>query len=305
MKRMYWFVLAAALCCSTLFAGQQRITFVPPLVANPYWDVVEKGAKDAAKEYDIDLDYVGPTQLDINEMMKYLEAAIAQKVDGIVTMALNEAALKPVIDRAVGAGIPVILVDTDAPASKRTAYAGTDNVTAGKVLGESLAKITNGKANIGLMTGALDQPSLNQRMDGFKAGIAPHPDMKILVVEGDNSDLQLCIQKGEAMLRAHPEITALVGVEGFGVPGLGRVVKEAGKVGKVLVVGFDDLADTFAFVRDGTAQGTVVQRQYKMGYMGVELVVKAKKGEKLDSKYDTGVVFLDKSNIDGYRSDAK
>ncbi|MDR1612432.1 MAG: sugar-binding protein [Planctomycetota bacterium] len=304
MKKTLGFLAALLLCAAAASAGQ-RVTFVPPLVANPYWDVVERGARLAAKEYNVELDYVGPTQLDINEMMKYLEAAIAQRVDGIATMALNEAALAPIINQAVGAGIPVILVDTDAPKSRRTAYAGTDNVTAGKVLGENLARIKNGKAKIGMMTGALDQPSLNQRMEGFRQAIASYPDMVEVALEGDNSDLQICIQKGEAMLRAYPEIDALAGFEGFGVPGLSRVVKEAGKVGQITVVGFDDLADTFAFIRDGTAIGTTVQRQFMMGYLGVELAVKAANGEKLNSIYDTGVLFIDKSNIDTFDPEAK
>ena len=68
---------------------------------------------------------------DVDAMVKYIDTAIASKVDGIITMALSPAAIGPAIDRAVDAGIPVVLVDTDAPESKRAAYVGTSNYDAG------------------------------------------------------------------------------------------------------------------------------------------------------------------------------
>lgn len=286
--------------CGGKKKGSEQYLFVAPLVANPYWDVVEKGAKAAAEKYAVELDYVGPTQLDINEMLKYMEVGISQKVKGIATMSLNEASITPIIDQADAAGIPVVLVDTDAPNSKRKAYAGTDNFTAGQELGKSFVRLVGEKATIGLMTGALDQPNLNARMAGFKDGIKNYPNIKIVATEGNNSDLQICIQKADAIIRSYPEIDALVGVEGFGVPGLSRAVIEAGKAGKIKVLGFDDLADTLAFIKDGTATATVVQKQYRMGYMGVELLVKLNKGESIDSVYDTGVLTLDKDNIDTF-----
>jgi ribose transport system substrate-binding protein len=300
-------VLTVLAVCVLLLAGAVmaaaaplRITFVAPLVANPYWDVVEDGAKTAAKEFGVEMDYVGSPSLDMNQWMSYLEMGISNKSDGIVTMALNESAIKPVVDQAAAAGIPVVLVDTDAPGTKRSAYAGTDNEAAGRTLAENLAKITGGKAVIGIMTGALDQPNLNLRLKGFNDGISKYPDMKVVVTEADNSDLALCISKAEAMLKAHPDITALAGMEGFGVPGLSRVVKESGMVGKITVVGFDDLADTLQFIKDGVASGTVVQRQYMMGYLGVKMIVDIKAGKTVDPVNDTGVVFLDKDSVGSY-----
>jgi ribose transport system substrate-binding protein len=314
-KNNFLALLIATLMISTLmFAGCSQtakptasksakiihITFVAPLVANPYWDTVEAGAKAAGKDLNVNVQYVGSTALDMNEWMKYIETAISEKVDGICTMALNEAAIKPLIDKAKAANIPVTLVDTDAPTSGRASYAGTDNTAAGKALGEALAKLTNGKANIGLVTGALDQPNLNLRIAGFKEGIKDFPNMKIVAFGGDNSDLQQCIQQGETMLKAHPEITTLVGVEGYGVPGLGRVVTESKNVGKITVAGFDDQPDTLAFLKDGTAQISIVQRQYKMGYMGVSLLKDIIDGKKVDSIVDTGTVVLTKDNVSTY-----
>jgi len=218
-------------------------------------------------------------------------------------MALNAEAFNLVIAKAKKVGIPFVLIDTDAPKSGRDAYIGTSNVTGGRFLGNLLVKLTGGEAKIGLMTGALDAPNMIERMDGFKKVIAEYPQIVIVDLQADNSDLMQCIDKGHSMLLAHPEITSLVGTEGYGVPGLGKVVKEAGKVGEITVFGFDDLTETINFIREGVAQGTVVQRQYLMGYLAAKYLYKLAQGEKVPEITDTGVVVVTKDNADTYKKE--
>ena len=280
-----------------------RYVFVTPLMANPYWDVVEKGWRDAAAKYGVQADYVGPTALSLDEMIKYMETAIAQKVDGIATMALNAEAVKKPIADARAAGIPVVLVDTDSPESERNAYAGTSNYEAGKAAGEFMAKVTGGKAVIGILTGRLDQPNLVQRVEGFREAIKAYPDMKEVDIQPDDSDLQKAIQKTEAMLLAHPDITAFFGSEGFGAPALCKVIKEAGKAGEIAIVGFDDLDESLDCIREGVVNGVVVQKQYVMGYLALEYLLKIKQGQPVPDVTDTGVVLVTKENVDTYKEE--
>jgi ribose transport system substrate-binding protein len=280
---------------------QTKIVFVAPLIANPYWDTVEAGAKAAAKDLNVNLQYEGGTTLDLNEWMKYIETAIAEKCDGICTMAENSSSIQPLVAEAKAAKIPVTLVDTDAPDSGRNAYAGTNNEAAGKTLGTELAKIVNGTATIGLITGALDQANLNQRVAGFKEGIQSSPNMKIVAFGSDNSDLQQCIQQGESMLKAHPTITAMVGTEGYGVGGIGRVVQEAKEVGKITVVGMDDVPDTLTFLKEKVASLSVVQHQYRMGYLGIQYLTEILAGKSVPSITDTGTILLTPDNVATYK----
>jgi ribose transport system substrate-binding protein len=285
-------------------AGQKlHFVFVTPLLANPYWDVVEKGWRDAAAKAGVEVDYVGPTALNLDEMIKYMETAISQKVDGIATMALNaEAMAKPIAD-AKEAGIPVVLVDTDAPDSQRDAYAGTSNFAAGQAAGELMAKVTGGKATIGILTGRLDQPNLVQRVEGFRDAIKNYPDMKEVNIQPDDSDLQKAIQQTEAMLLANPDITAFFGSEGFGAPALCKVVQEAGRAGEIHIVGFDDLPESVDCIKNGVVDGVIVQKQYVMGYMAVEDLIKIHQGESVPAVTDTGVVALTKDNVDTYKEE--
>ena len=277
-----------------------KITFVSPLVASPYFVVMENGIKAAAEELGIEVECVGTSVLDMNKWMEYVDAAIANESDAIITMTLNEAALMPAIELASEKDIPFILVDTDAPDSSRISYLGTNNKEAGRALGEELIRLTGGEAKIGLMSGALDQPNLNLRVEGFREAIADSPGMEEITFEVNDSDLAKGIEKTEAMLTAYPEITALVGFETFCIPGFSRVVSERGVQDQITIVGFDDTDDTINSIKEGIADGTIVQRQYLMGYEAVKTAVAALRGEAYEEIVDTGVVFLNQDNIETF-----
>ncbi len=306
MKKNTWVAVVIALAvAASAWASPDKphFVFVTPLMANPYWDVVEQGWKDAAAKLDAEVDYIGPTALSLDDMIKYMETAIAQKVDGIATMALNAEAMKKPIADAKAAGIPVVLVDTDSPDSQRDAYAGTSNYAAGQTAGQYMAKITGGKATIAILTGRLDQPNLVARVDGFKNAIAKYPGMKVVDMQPDDSDLQKGIQAAEAMLLANPGVNAMFGSEGFGAPALGKVVREAGKAGKIRIVGFDDLPESVDYIKAGVVDGVVVQKQYVMGYRAVEYLLKLVNGQTVPSVTDTGVIMLTRANVAGYKGD--
>jgi len=72
---------------------------------------------------------------------------------------------------------------------------------------------------------------------------------------------------------------------------------KAGKVGKVVAIGFDGNSDLQGFVKNGTLEGIVVQSAYNMGFMGVKKVVDVIEGKTVNPVVDTGAVYVDKSNI--------
>lgn len=279
-----------------------RFTLVSPLVGHPYWVTVEDGMKEGNKQYSVDTQYVGPTEINIDEQIKAIETAIASKVDGIITMALDPTAFAPVINKAEEAGIPVVLIDTDAPESKRSYYAGTSNFAAGQAAGKAMIEATGGKANIGIITGAINAANLNERIDGFKDAIKDQPDMKLLAVEPSDTDLLKATEKAQSLLQTYPEMNAMFGVSATDVQGAAKVVVEQNKVGQIQLVGFDDMDDTIQYIRDGVIYATTVQRPFEMGRLGVELLVQIKEGKAPAEKIiDTGVVMVNKENVDAYQ----
>ncbi len=278
-----------------------RFTLVSPLVGHPYWVSVEDGMKAGNEQFGVDTQYVGPTEIDVYSQINYMETAIASKVDGIITMALDPEAFEPVIAKAVEAGIPVVLIDTDAPDSVRNYYAGTSNFAAGQAAGEAMIEATGGVAQIGLITGAINAANLNERIDGFTDAIKDQPGMEIIAIEASDTDLLKATEKAQTLLQTYPEMNAIFGVSATDVQGAAKVVVEQNKVGEIALVGFDDMDDTIQYIRDGVIYATTVQKPFEMGRLGVELLVRIKEGcAPEEAIVDTGVTMVTAENVDSY-----
>ena len=104
-----------------------KISFICPNIGLSYWTDVKEGLDSAAADFGVTLDFVGPSKIDTQQQIQMMEAAIANKADGIIVASLDANAFIPVIDRAVEEGIPVICLDADSPDSKRSSFIGTEN----------------------------------------------------------------------------------------------------------------------------------------------------------------------------------
>ena len=308
MMKKYLVGLLCAMMVVTAFSGfasaddpAYRFTLVSPLVGHPYWVTVEDGMKAGNEQFGVDTQYVGPTEINIDEQIKYIDTAIASKVDGIITMALDPAAFAPAIKRATDAGIPVVLIDTDAPESTRDYYAGTSNYAAGFQAGLATIEATGGEAKIGIITGAINAANLIERIDGFKEAIKDYPGMEIIAMEGSDSDLLKATQIAQTMLQTYSELDTFFGVSAQDVQGAAKVVDERNRIGEIRMVGFDDMDDTIRYIKDGVIYATIVQKPFEMGRLGVELLYQIKEGTApAEPIVDTGVTVVTKDNVDSY-----
>lgn len=280
-----------------------RITFISPLKKNPYWDIVRDGMESANKKLGIDIKYTGQNQLSNSEQLDDIETAIASKVDGIITVASNTDVFTPIINKAINSGIPVVLIDTDAPKSKRDGYIGTANYKAGVEAGKAMIKATSGKAVIGIITASRDAANLNERIEGFRQSIKNQPGMEIAAVEEGKSDLLLITEKVQKMLKKNKKITAIFCCEGYGAIGTGKVIQSEGLTGKLTVIGFDDVAETIDYIKKGIIYGTIVQKPYQMGYLSVKLLYDIMRGKSHSNfNIDTGVTVVTSKNVYSYKN---
>ena len=278
-------------------------TFVSPLISHEYWIDVDEGIQAEAEATGVNVDTIGETKVDVDVMVKYIDTAIASKVDGIITMALSPAAIGPAIDRAKDAGIPVILVDTDAPDSSRDAYVGTSNYDAGYTAGEAMIEATGGEAKIGIIRGTEGQETDNERIRGFEDAIADQEGLEILDVQSCNSDMLTGTQKVTDMLKAYPELTAIFGSEGTGAVAAGKVLLEQERVGEITVIGFDDTDECLDYIRQGVVYGTIAQKPHFMGKMAVDMLNDLNDGKELEETLiDSGVTVVTEENVDTYNA---
>lgn len=264
---------------------------------NPYWRKVEQGAKEAAKKYHVNIEYIGPLRTNIDEQAKLLEKAIASRVDGIIVQSLNDARFTPLINKAIARNIPVITIDTDAPMSRRLAYVGTNNFEAGQLLGKAVASRVTGKKKIGVIIGSDTSENQRLRLQGFQSIIAQHPSLSIVTVSVSNiSRFQASIQAGK-MLRTYPDISVMVGTSALDAIGILMATENLDR-SDVQIFGFDDVEETLQAIEQGKIVATVIQKPYDMGFSAVKLMVEHLSGKQIEKEHFTATEIVDKTNVE-------
>lgn len=252
---------------------RKRIVFVAPVENHPYWLTVLEGVQAVSDRSGFDLDYVGPESINQVRQIEFIETAIAARVDGIITQALDPSAFEPVIGQAARNGIPLILVESDAPDSRRTLFVGTDNYAAGVRAGKLMVEATAGRAQIGIITGVENQNSLQQRIKGFNDALIQYPEMSVIAIRWSDNDLLNAMQLTKRLLLDHPEINAFFGVSSNDIEGAAKVISERSNQSDYTLVGFDDMDFTLDSIRKNLVYGTVVQDPYQMGVIAAESLV--------------------------------
>jgi ribose transport system substrate-binding protein len=273
-----------------------------PKGVHPYFEPVYSAFQGAAARYGVVAEVDAPPRFDVALQVKVIEDLIARGVSGIAISANDDRGLVSVIHEAIQAGIKVITFDAPAPSSEALTYIGTDNESAGYAAGKRMALAMNGRGSIAVLQGGLDATNLNLRTRGFTRALTEAaPGITVVGVVDEGGDFSESVNKTETLLSEHPELTAIFSVSAEGAPAAAAVVKGKARSGKILVAGFDDLGDTLQGIRDGSIVFCVVQNTYRMGWLSVERLLDAVAGRPVPRVIDTGVVFVDRRNIDTYR----
>ena len=171
-------LLVFLVSCGTGHDADEKYYLISTNVKIPYWQAGSAGLFQAAQQLKVRSEFAGPDSYDPKAEQKALQEAVQSKASGILISVADPALLKDDIDRAIAAGIPVITVDSDAPASKRLFFIGTDNYHAGQIGGQRLAKELNGKGNVVVFT-IPEQANLKERLRGYRDALEASPQIKI------------------------------------------------------------------------------------------------------------------------------
>ena len=275
----------------------------------PYWADAREGFEARSRQLGVKAVFTGPANYDAAGQARQLDEIVAMKPAGIVLCPADASALKPGIDRAVDAGIPVVTVDTDAPESKRHCYIGTDNYNAGKVVGDLLGSALNGKGKVGICR-LFGQWNIEERTRGVRDALKRYPEIEIVGEADDKADSAQAPTAVSALLVAHPEITGMAGLDAVSGGGVANAVNAAGKKGKIKIVCFDRDENMLQFMEDGSIESSVAQKTYLMSWLALTLLHslahdeimhlpdwRAANAPPLPRNVDTGVMIITKENF--------
>lgn len=287
-----------------LAPADQLYVFLPKSLDNPYWDDCRLGMEDLAAELGVQAEFLGPATADAAQQVAIFESVIARNPVGIAVSPNDPATVEAAIAMAMEAGIPVFAWDADAPGSERIAYVGTNNVEAGKVAGEELAKAINYEGKIAILHGSLSAQNAIERVTGFEEAIAQYPDIEIVAVEPTEESPDQALNKAETLLQAYPDLVGFYGVTGVGVPGAAGAVQAANMCDEIAIVGFDVVPQGIEAMRNNCVTALVSQRPYGMTQQTMQMLYDMyNEGWDPDTdNYDTGVVVVYPDTLEEFLS---
>jgi len=162
---------------------RRRIGIVPKATSHVFWVAVEKGAKAAGKDLNVDIEWSGaPSETDYGRQIQIVDSMINRRVDGLAIAASERKALVATVDRAMKQGIPVTIFDSGIEGENYSSYVATNNFEGGQLAGRALAKLIGSKGNVGLIMHAPGSASTMDRERGFTDVIEREfPNIKIAI----------------------------------------------------------------------------------------------------------------------------
>jgi ABC-type sugar transport system substrate-binding protein len=267
---------------------------------NPFWAAVEKGATAAGQALGVQLTVLAPPQeSDVPAQIAQIEDAVAKGVDGIAIAPTDPAALAPVLQKAIDAGVKVVFIDTKGQ-NEGVTFIGTNNEAGAKLAGDYMCKTLKPGDKVAILQGIITQSTGKARADGAKAGLSGC-GLNIVAetpAEWDKAKGQAAM---EDILTKNPDLKGVFGSNDNMALGAVEAIKNAGLSGKIVVVGFDANPDAAAAILAGEMNASVAQAPSNMGKFGVENLLKLIQGGAIDPLIDTGTELVTKENADKFK----
>jgi simple sugar transport system substrate-binding protein len=300
MGRMLSAAAALFILTGAAHAAERYVMVTHTQGTDPFWPVVEKGAKDAAATIGATLEYNYPPSGDMSDMAKLIEAGAATKPDGLIVSLPDAAALGGAIKAAVAAGIPVITINSGLEHSKEVGalmHVGQPESLAGEAAGE------RAKAEGATKALCLNQEAFNtalvQRCEGYFKSLG----QKLNMIDVSNDVAQIKTRTAAA-LQADPSLNALLAVGPHVCEAAAAAVDEVGA--KVHLSCFDMTPGVINLIKAKKVAFTIDQQQRLQGYLPVILLhlYNTNAGMLPGANVPSGPGFVDAKNADAVAAQA-
>lgn len=266
------------LACSRGGSKNFKLAFVTNN-ASDFWTIARKGVEKADSELaDVDVEFKIPADGTAAEQKRIIDDLLAKGVGGLAISPVDPDNQTQLINETAKQAV-VVTQDSDAPQSDRACYIGTDNRAAGRQAGGLIREVLPQGGRVMLFVGKLDARNAQERYQGIKEALQGSK-VDIVDVRTDDTDRVRAKSNASDTLVKTPDVVCLVGLWSYNGPAILNAVKDAGKVGQVKIVCFDEEDETLAGVKDGAIYATVVQQPYEFGYQSVQLLAKILGGDR-------------------------
>jgi len=289
-------------------ARPMRIAVIAKSASNPSFVAARTGAEmraralSAGRRQPIQIEWLTPPQEDGTVQAQRIAQAVKEGMDAVLLSVSDARVVTPAIDDAVAHGVPVMTFDSDAPESRRFAYCGVDDVKAGEMIMEELARLVPRGAHVAVLAGNRAAPNLTGRVEGVLREAARHPDIKVV---GTFYTVETPEEASATVIHvdaAHPDIEGWAMVGGWALYTKTLLYElqrgSARRRRPVKIVSINALPPQLAYVEAGLAPVLLAQPTYLWGEIGVDAIVdKLAGGKKFPARIPAELVRVSADNL--------
>lgn len=250
--------LVAAASAEDCATKPVTVGFLPKLDTDPYFQVAQTGAEEAAKEIGGTAVKQAPSQATAEAQIEFINNLVSQKV-GVIAISANDSnAVAPALKRAVKQGVKVVSYDSDVAANARTVFL---NQAAGDSLAEmmleSLGQLINYDGEFAILSSTPTATNQNAWIDFMKkkmASDAKYSKLKLVQVAYGQESEQVNQQQALALAQAFPNLKGIIIPAGIGLPAAARAMDQAGLLGKIKLTGLAPATLIKKYIQNGSVQ---------------------------------------------------
>jgi len=301
ITRRRWLAGAAAapwLGCGR--PGRRVIGVVPKATSHIFWLTVQAGAAAAGRDYQVEIEWNGPpSEADYSRQIQIIDSFIARRVSALAIAAADRTALVGPVERAVKAGIPVVIFDSGLDSDRYLSFLATNNYEGGQMAARKLAELLGGKGKVALLMHMPGSYSSMERERGFRDALAQEfPGLRIVAEQFGLSDRAKARAAAENILAANPSLDGMFASAEPSSVGAALAIKQRGLAGKVKLVTFDSSDGLIEELRAGVIDAMVVQDPFLMGYQAVAILVAHLNGQTPARQIDLHASVVTRADLD-------
>jgi ribose transport system substrate-binding protein len=277
MSRSAFFVVAPIvliLGLATAFSqrweeDKPRIGLAVANLQADFFNQIKQSVTDEAAKQGIEV-VVADARGDAATQVNQIEDFVTKQVDAIIYIPAGATAAGVPVKDAREADIPIVAVDRNPPDAPADTFIASDSVGAAKELGDHVAKLTGGEAQVAILQGQIGTTPEIDRNKGFEQALEDEPGMEVVAKQPADWDQDKGFAIAQNMLQAHPDINVFFGRADAMALGAAQAVRVANVNHDVTVVGFDGDVAGLKAVRDGVIDATMTQQTQRMGRLAVQ-----------------------------------
>lgn len=298
------FLLALGLCSGYLLLQRKNSTphsliYIPKTQdgTNDFWTSLISGTEMAASEYKASLEILAPTrEQDVERQNELLREAIDKEPEAILISPSSFDASDELLKEAREKGIKLVFIDSYTQEELQDLTVATDNLEAGRKLGKYASTLLDKDSRIAIVSHVKGVSTAMEREQGFREGLGEYAG-NVAEVVYCNSVFDKAYELAQELMEKYPDLEMIAGMNEYSAVGAARAVRDAGAQDRIKIVGVDSSMEAVSLMEQGIFRCLVVQKAFKMGYIGVRETLRLLNGEHVEKDIDSGCELVTPENM--------